>query len=140
MKEWKDKFYVDIIKNERNSNGAEIKFLAVEDMEKVKKFHQSLESYERTPLIRLKSLAEKLKVKEILVKDESYRFGLKAFKGSGGIYALSRVVCKKLGLNIEDISFSDLKSEEIREKISDMTFVTATDGNHGKGVAWSAAN
>ena len=139
MKEWKDKFYVDIIKNERNSNGAEIKFLAVEDMEKVKKFHKSLDSYERTPLIRLKSLAEKLKVKEILVKDESYRFGLKAFKGLGGIYALSRVVCKKLGMNIEDIKFSDLKSGEIKEKISDMTFVTATDGNHGKGVAWSAA-
>lgn len=38
MKEWKDKFYVDIIKNERNSNGAEIKFLEVEDMEKVKNF------------------------------------------------------------------------------------------------------
>ena len=139
MKEWKDKFYVDIIKNERNSNGAEIKFLEVEDMEKVKKFHKSLVSYERTPLIRLKSLAEKLKVKEILVKDESYRFGLKAFKGLGGIYALSRVVCKKLGMNIEDIKFSDLKSGEIKEKISDMTFVTATDGNHGKGVAWSAA-
>ena len=137
MKEWKDKFYMDIIKNENSQKNKEIELLNLKNMEEVKKFHQSLDSYKKTPLIRLKNLAEKLGVKEILVKDESYRFGLKAFKGLGGIYALSRVVCKKL--NMEKISFAELKSEKVREQIKDMTFVTATDGNHGKGIAWSAA-
>lgn len=139
MKEWKNCFYVDVIKNENTLKDEEIDFLEIRKMEKVKEFHQSLENYTPTPLVRLKNLANKLGVKEILIKDESYRFGLKAFKGLGGIYALSKIICKKLGLNIEEINFSDLKSEKVKEKIQEMTFITATDGNHGKGIAWAAS-
>ena len=78
-------------------------------------------------------------VKGIYVKDESFRFGLNAFKALGGTYSIAQVICEKLGKNIEDVTFDYLKSEEVHEKIKDMVFVTATDGNHGRGVAWTAS-
>ncbi|MEA7586091.1 hypothetical protein ONO39_27880, partial [Salmonella enterica subsp. enterica serovar Anatum] len=39
---------------------------------------------------------------------------------------------------IESLSFAALNTPEIKEKIKDCVFVTATDGNHGRGVAWAA--
>jgi diaminopropionate ammonia-lyase len=71
---------------------------------------------------------------KILVKDESRRFGLNAFKMLGGSYAIARLLCEKYHLDINDLSFETLKSS-IKEK---MTFATTTDGNHGRGVAWAA--
>lgn len=111
-------------------------FLSEKETENVRHFHRTIPSYQETPLICLNSLSQKLGVKGIYIKDESQRFGLNAFKGLGGIYALSRIVCQKLNLPIQDFAF--LQKPEIRKKISDMVFVTATDGNHGKGVAWAA--
>ena len=73
-------------------------------------------------------------MQKILVKDESRRFGLNAFKMLGGSYAIARLLCEKYDLDINDLSFETLKSS-IKEK---MTFATTTDGNHGRGVAWAA--
>lgn len=103
----------------------------VEEADKVLTFHKSLKGYAETPLAKLDGLAEKLGVAGIYVKDESYRFGLNAFKGLGGSYALARVMAEKTGKDPEDLS-------QIPE--SSFTFVTATDGNHGRGVAWAAKN
>ncbi len=75
----------------------------------------------------------------VYVKDESHRFGLNAFKVLGGAYAIGRYLAERLGMNIEDLSFERLRSNEIREKLGEITFVTATDGNHGRGVAWAAS-
>lgn len=127
-----------IIKNKHISFGKGPDFLTDEATSSVMKLHQSVNSYEKTPLVSLKDRANQLKVKGIYVKDESYRFGLNAFKGLGGIYALTRVICKELGLDINKIRFSDLKEPELNKRISEMIFVTTTDGNHGKGVAWAA--
>lgn len=113
-------------------------FLTYEATMAVRNLHQSLSEYCETPLIPLNSLAKRWGVKGIYVKDESYRFGLNAFKGLGGIYALSRVICEKLGLDINEIEFSEFKKPEIKEILSNFVFITATDGNHGKGVAWAA--
>ncbi|MGR7032659.1 diaminopropionate ammonia-lyase [Klebsiella aerogenes] len=97
-------------------------------------FHQIIAGYQPTPLYALKELATLFGVKNILVKDESQRFGLNAFKMLGGAYAIAQLLCEKYHLDINAFSFETLKST-IKEK---MTFATTTDGNHGRGVAWAA--
>lgn len=113
-------------------------FLCVEQLEKVKKFHETIKAYNVTPLVELKSLARELGVKSIFVKDESKRIDLNSFKMLGASYAIGKFLCQRLGVNIEDTSFEDLKSMEIRKKTGEITFVTCSDGNHGRGVAWTA--
>ena len=109
-----------------------------EGTQDVRRLHMMLPVYEPTPLVNLKGLAEKLGVKAILVKDESSRFGLKAFKGLGGIYAMFRIICRELDLDPAKTNLSMLQQSPFREQISQMTFATTTDGNHGKGVSWAA--
>jgi diaminopropionate ammonia-lyase len=105
---------------------------------RVERFHQQLPGYRPTDLVCLSRLAEAWGVKEIFVKDESTRFGLKAFKALGGSYAVARVIGKKLGLSPEDIDFAYLAGGEARNRVGQITLTTATDGNHGRGVAWAA--
>src|SRR5699024_10844987 len=95
-------------------------------------------SYTKTPLFSLPRLAKHFHVADLKIKDESYRFGLNAFKVLGGIYAIGKYVAKQLGKDIEELSFKELQSEKVREQIGQLTFISATDGNHGKGVAWAA--
>ncbi|MGL4479001.1 MAG: pyridoxal-phosphate dependent enzyme, partial [Aeromonas veronii] len=104
------------------------------EAQKARAFHKKLAGYEPTPLCDLKALAAYIGVKNILVKDESKRFGLNAFKMLGGVYAIANLLCEKYGVAIEDFSF-DLIKRTIKEP---MTFATTTDGNHGRGVAWAA--
>ncbi len=87
--------------------------------EQVRAFHRSLPEYGKTPLRFLPALAERLGVSAIAIKDESARFGLGAFKGLGGSYCVSRYQAGHPGEG-------------------PVTFVTATDGNHGRGIAWAA--
>lgn len=109
-----------------------------EQAEKIHAFHASFPEYAPTPLAALNCLAEQLGVAGIYVKDESRRFGLNAFKVLGGSYAIGRYIARRLGLDIEDLPYKRLVSPEIRARLGDITFVTATDGNHGRGVAWTA--
>ncbi|MBB1198930.1 diaminopropionate ammonia-lyase [Enterobacteriaceae bacterium 89] len=99
-----------------------------------RRFHQKITGYQPTPLHSLNQLAGLFGVSKILVKDESQRFGLNAFKMLGGSYAIAQLLCEKYHLDINEFSFETLKST-ITEK---MTFATTTDGNHGRGVAWAA--
>lgn len=105
---------------------------------KAKKFHQSFPMYEETPLHSLEGLSKKLKLGSIYVKDESYRFGLNAFKVLGGSYAIGNYIADQLGKDITSLPFAVLTSDEVKKQLGDITFVTATDGNHGRGVAWTA--
>jgi diaminopropionate ammonia-lyase len=102
-------------------------------------FHRTLPGYAPTPLISLDGLAKELSVGRIWIKDESRRLGLNAFKVLGGSYAIGRILAEKLGLDPAAASFEALGGPAVRERLGTMTFVTATDGNHGRGVAWSAA-
>ncbi len=102
------------------------------------KFHQTIPSYSPTPLTPLPSLANTLGVGEIWVKDESHRFGLNAFKGLGGSYAIAQAIASRLGRPMEETTFPLLSSQETKDQLGTLTFVTATDGNHGRGVAWAA--
>jgi len=109
-----------------------------EQAEKVHAFHASFPGYAPTPLADLRGAAAALGVASIHVKDESQRFGLNAFKVLGGSYAIGRYIAGRLGLDIRELPYQRMTSPEIRAQLGDITFVTATDGNHGRGVAWTA--
>ena len=106
--------------------------------ESARRFHQSFPEYTKTPLVELSELSKKLNVNKIFVKDESYRFGLNAFKVLGGSYAIGRYIQDTAELNEGQFNYETLTSPEFKEKLGQMTFITATDGNHGRGVAWTA--
>lgn len=102
------------------------------------RFHKSLPMYQETELKSLTWAANHYGVRKILVKDESTRFGLKAFKGLGGSYAVFRLLCERFQMDEKTAVFSDFQKEEIRKQCEEIEFITATDGNHGKGVAWAS--
>ena len=101
--------------------------------------HRSLDEYQPTPLVSLPSLASRLGLKQILVKDEAHRLGLKAFKALGASYAIYRFIRRHY-----EAGGGSPPSAEVFYRPTDrvpagmFTFCTATDGNHGRGVAWIA--
>lgn len=107
--------------------------------EKALAFHRSFPGYAPTPLADLPHLAHELGVAALRVKDESRRFGLNAFKVLGGSYCLGRCIAERAGLDPDSLTFGELERPEVLAKIDGITFITATDGNHGRGVAWTAA-
>jgi diaminopropionate ammonia-lyase len=109
-----------------------------EEIEKVVTFHSSIDGYAPTPLVNLQGQARHLGVKGIYVKDESYRFGLNAFKALGGSYAIASYLAARMDKDISEMPFATMVSDETKAALGDITFVTATDGNHGRGVAWTA--
>lgn len=115
-----------------------IDFMNLENSKKVQNFHSTFPIYEKTPLVELSNTAKELGLGTIYVKDESYRFGLNAFKVLGGSFAIGNYIAKKLGKEIDEVTYEELISEDARKKLGELTFVTATDGNHGRGVAWVA--
>ena len=112
--------------------------MSEENVTKANEFHKSFPQYSVTPLQKLSALASYLGVKGIYCKDESYRFGLNAFKVLGGSYAMGRYIAKELGRDISQLPYNVLSSDKLREEFGQATFFTATDGNHGRGVAWAA--
>lgn len=104
----------------------------------IRAFHQSFPQYEPTPLAALPETAKLLGLDSVYVKDESKRFGLNAFKVLGGSYAIGRILAERLGMDAADMSYAGLSCDARRKALGELTFVTATDGNHGRGVAWAA--
>ncbi len=100
-----------------------------------RRFHAQVPGYQMTGLKSLPNLATFLGVGSIWVKDESSRMGLNAFKSLGGSFAIYQFICNRLG--VAELSYRELMSEAVREKLGDLTFTSATDGNHGKGLAWA---
>ena len=90
---------------------------SVKEGEKAKQFHQRLPGYKPTPLRDLKHLAKTFSVGKILVKDESYRFGLNAFKMLGGVYAIARLLCDEFKLDIDTFNFDTLQNH-IEKKLT----------------------
>jgi len=117
---------------------ADLSAFSPAEANKARAFHAGFSQYAQTPLTSLPGLAKAAGVAAIQVKDESYRFGLNAFKVLGGSYALGRYIARTLGEEIENLPANRILSEEVRQKLGQLTFVTATDGNHGRGVAWTA--
>ena len=101
-------------------------------------FHQSIPAYQPTPMRRLDGLAGRLGLSALYVKDESARFGLNAFKGLGGTYCVGLTLAELAGALGDRLTYGRLQRDDVREVAGQTTFVTATDGNHGRGVAWAA--
>ncbi|MDR1921467.1 MAG: diaminopropionate ammonia-lyase [Candidatus Adiutrix sp.] len=118
--------------------GADLSLLDAETARVVGDFHKSFREYQVTPLVDLKALAADFGLGRIWVKDESRRFGLNAFKVLGGAFAIGRYLAQKLGRDISGLTREILASDEIRAKVGQITFASTTDGNHGRGVAWTA--
>lgn len=115
-----------------------LNFLQKDSIEPITRFHKSYEGYNETPLVRLEELSKVIGVKDIYVKDESKRFGLNAFKVLGGLYAIGRYLSEKADIPLEELTFERLNSKELKKKVGNVVFASATDGNHGRGVAWAA--
>lgn len=112
----------------------------VKNAQKAMNFHATIPEYKRTPLVILDNLAKQLNIGKLYVKDESKRFGQNAFKVLGGSFALAMYISKQLDENCKKpYSLEFLKSAIDRGHLPKMTFITATDGNHGRGVAWAAS-
>ena len=118
--------------------GNDLRALSAAEGAAVRAFHSTFSEYAPSPLTELPALAADLGLKNLLIKDESCRFGLNAFKVLGGSYAMGKYLAQKLGRPISEVSRKMLASPETREKLGDITFITTTDGNHGRGLAWTA--
>ena len=104
-------------------------------LEDVFRFHSALPGYAPTPLVSMDGIAGDIGVGRLLVKDEGRRFGLKAFKALGASYAVYRLLYERSGGCLEPEEFVGGKGRDLADGI---TFSCATDGNHGRAVAWIA--
>lgn len=100
---------------------------------------QSWPGYAVTPLHELKALARQMNVASVHYKDEGGRFGLGSFKALGGAYAVARLLCQLVGERLgHRVTTADLLAAPCREITQAITVTCATDGNHGRSVAWGA--
>ena len=101
---------------------------------------KTLAAYRPTPLVPLPALAAANGVASIHVKDEGQRLGLRSFKALGGAYAVASLVLAEAGRKLGRVfTAADLASPEVRAVAAAMTVACATDGNHGRSVAWGAS-
>jgi diaminopropionate ammonia-lyase len=101
-------------------------------------YHRGLPGYRPGPLRRLESAEGVFGARRVWVKDESDRFGLPAFKVLGASWAVYRKLCEELGIEVEPPR-SLRETKRLARKLGPIELVTATDGNHGRGVARVAA-
>lgn len=141
----------------QNADTADIADFSPAVAQRVRAFHASFSQYCPTPLVALPSLARELGLKSVCVKDESKRFGLNAFKVLGGSYAVARCLAERLNLPEHGLTKSLLSGSACSSANSSapssactsgstpasgpadkITFISTTDGNHGRGLAWTA--
>ncbi len=120
------------------SDDKHLGIMSLDHVKKARAFHQSFPQYTVTPLARLDGQAARLGLSNLCVKDESYRFGLNAFKVLGGSFAMANYIADETGKDVADCTFDYLTSDQLAKDFGQATFFTATDGNHGRGVAWAA--
>ncbi|MGH9233788.1 MAG: pyridoxal-phosphate dependent enzyme [Acidimicrobiales bacterium] len=101
---------------------------------KVQAFHQRLPGYAPTPLRDLRDLAAATGVTRLLVKDESSRLGLPAFKVLGASWATYRALVERMSREPDWATLDELAAA-IAEQLGPVRLVAATDGNHGRAVA-----
>ena len=95
------------------------------------------EGYAPTPLVSLTALAAKIGIGEVLYKDEGPRFGLGSFKALGGSYAAQRVLQRQISAQLgQEVSLEDIRTGKYKAEAAQITLVSATDGNHGRSLAW----
>ena len=147
-----------------NADAADVADFSPAVAQRVRAFHASFSQYCPTPLVALPGLARELGLKSVCVKDESKRFGLNAFKVLGGSYAVARCLAERLHLPEQGLTKSQLSESANSSSSSSanpvantsgstpanspasssasggadkITFISTTDGNHGRGLAWT---
>jgi diaminopropionate ammonia-lyase len=115
-----------------------LELLAEGEHQAAKREITSWPGYAPTPVVEMPSVAGAAGVAALLYKDEGRRFSLGSFKALGGAYAVLRIlqaVLKRRGI---EATASDLIAGRHREIVDGITVCCATDGNHGRSVAWGA--
>ena len=120
------------------SDDRQLPVMSTDNVAKARAFHRSFPQYSITPLAKLDGMAARLGLGGVYVKDESYRFGLNAFKVLGGSFAMGRYIAQQMDRDVGEMTYAYLTSADFRREFGQATFFTATDGNHGRGVAWAA--
>ena len=115
-----------------------LSIMSLPNVAKARFFHSGFPQYAPTPLDNLAGMARYLGLGGLYVKNEAHRFGLNAFKVLGGSFAMARYIAKAMGRDVSEMTYDYLTSAAFREAFGQATFFTATDGNHGRGVAWAA--
>jgi len=118
-----------------NPSPSKVSPFSPSELEKVLSFHRTLPNYTPTPLVPLNRVADRLGVEHLFIKDEGKRFGLKAFKALGASHAVFRILHERSGGILRP---EDFLAEKGRRLADGITFSCATDGNHGRAVAWIA--
>lgn len=127
-----------VVNHMPKSDDKQLQVMDLQNVEKAIAFHRSFPQYSVTPLARLNGMAQRLGLNGLYVKDESYRFGLNAFKVLGGSFAMARYIADKTGKDVGEMTYDYLTGDQLKKDFGQATFFTATDGNHGRGVAWAA--
>lgn len=115
-----------------------LEVMSLEAVEQARAFHRGFPQYKPTPLAALKAMAARLGLGGLYVKDESWRFGLNAFKVLGGSFAMARYIAGETGRDLTQVTYDYMTGDRLKAEFGQATFFTATDGNHGRGVAWAA--
>jgi diaminopropionate ammonia-lyase len=98
------------------------------------------EGYAPTPVVELPGLARAAGIGWLGLKDESRRFGLLSFKALGGAYAVERLLAREIGARMgREVTLDEVRARRHPEIAAEITVCCATDGNHGRSVAWGAA-
>ncbi|MBV1829028.1 diaminopropionate ammonia-lyase [Komagataeibacter sp. AV436] len=96
--------------------------------------------YRPTPLLALSAMAVDAGVGSVLYKHEAGRFGLGSFKALGGGYAVFRLLAQRIEEETGHVpQVADLLAGRYRDITQKVTVTCATDGNHGRSVAWGAS-
>jgi len=130
------KWVENSLKNDSAVPNKNMSLMELQVIEKIQKFHESFPHYCVTPLVSLTKLADELGVGGIHIKDESFRFGLGSFKALGCTFAIASYIAQRLGKSIWELDYNTLP--EAAKELGEFTFFAATDGNHGRAVAWAA--
>jgi diaminopropionate ammonia-lyase len=92
----------------KKAQGVSTSLFGPAEVKKAGDFHSSFPEYQETPLDSLEALANSLGIARLFIKDESFRFGLKAFKVLGASYAVARHLSKRLGIDVSQLDRSKL--------------------------------
>ncbi|MDQ3721917.1 MAG: diaminopropionate ammonia-lyase [Actinomycetota bacterium] len=101
------------------------------------RFHRSMPGYAPSPVAEAPTAAAHLGLERLVVKLETERFGLPSFKVFGASWATCRALSRRLGpVDQPAATFDELRA--MLPRLDGLTLVAATDGNHGRAVAWMA--
>ena len=111
MEGWIDMDQIKWVRNEMpKTDDKQLAVMSLENVAKARAFHESFPQYAVTPLAGLSGMAKHLGISGVYVKDESYRFGLNAFKVLGGSFAMANYIAEELGRDVSEMTYDYLSS------------------------------